>query len=106
MPEAFSMNSGDDSFSGSCVCAAIASAWRALSRRTKSVNATHSAAFESECGGCQTPQPVIVVPVVVRGDMLGASYGVFESRASQRGARSWSRVPAAVHSTHSGRFGV
>src|SRR5580765_8328142 len=57
MPDAFSMNSGDDSFS----CAPFA-----FSRRTYSLNATHSSSFVSTCSGCQTPAPVMAVPVVMR----------------------------------------
>src|SRR5258705_12613741 len=69
MPDAFTMNSGDDSFSACRFPAAIASALAALSRRTNSLNATHSSSFSRMVDGCHTPWPVIEVPVVLRGDI-------------------------------------
>src|SRR5688572_11406414 len=69
MPDALTMNSGDDSLSGSRVPAAISAACFALSRRTNSLNATHRSAFVRTLVGCHTEWPVIEVPVVVRGDI-------------------------------------
>jgi hypothetical protein len=68
MPDAFSMNSGDDGLSAGCVPAAIAAAFFSFSRRTYSLKATHSSSFSRTCSGCQTPEPVIAVEVVRRGD--------------------------------------
>src|SRR5262245_53155536 len=69
MPDALRMNSDDDSLSATRLPAAISSAWRALSRRTNSLNATHSSSLLRMLDGCHTAWPVIEVPVVVRGDM-------------------------------------
>src|ERR1700743_1426879 len=69
MPDAFSMNSGVDSRSGSCLPAAIASAFFAFSTRTNSLKAAHSSWLFSVVGGCHTPCPVIEVLVVIRGAM-------------------------------------
>src|SRR5665811_94948 len=59
IPDALSMNSGDDSWRGGWAPAALA-------RRTNSLNAMHSSSFVRICSGCQTPAPVIAVPVVIR----------------------------------------
>ena len=51
MPDALTMNSATTSLSGSRVPAAIASACFAFSRRTNSLNATHSSSFVSTLFG-------------------------------------------------------
>src|SRR3954447_15440042 len=83
MPDALTIHSGVDSRSGSRVPAAIASAVFALSRRTNSLNATHSSSLLSTAGGCHTPKPVMEVLVVVREAMTGTLPDGFHDRKSQ-----------------------
>src|SRR4051812_25606193 len=70
MPDALTTQSGVESRSARWVPAAIASAFFALSRRTNSLNAAHSSALSRTVSGCQTPYPVIEVPVVIREAMI------------------------------------
>jgi hypothetical protein len=84
------MNSGLDSFSGSNVPAAISLARRAFSRRTNSLNATHSSAFVMTLSGCQTPDPVMAVPV--EAPMIGTILPATEAATSRAGNARQVRV--------------
>src|SRR5262249_42160564 len=84
-PDAFTMNSEVDSLSAARVPAEIASACLALSRRTNSLKASTSSSFVSVVSGCQTPWPVMAMPVDVRDTAaLYEVTGVLSTRRKSR----------------------